>query len=106
MAVKTIKVLRAARKLVADERTWTTGWFARDAIGRQTQADDPKANKWCVLGAIRKHCTEQDLLLLWKPLDILADRRGWDGVIQANDRHGRKAALRVLDDAIAELEAQ
>jgi hypothetical protein len=119
MAVRTIDVLRAARKLVAEPETWCQHAEARDSSGHDVEEDSGHAVRWCASGAIRKICHEMTghyRPVGWKSLDSALDeltnrRFGDDGLRirileEANDILGRLAALSVLDDAIAELEAQ
>lgn len=42
-------------ELLADKSRWTTGYMARDAVGRACSPKSDKAVCWCMLGAI-DHC--------------------------------------------------
>ena len=111
MPVRTIKVLRAARKLVANPKTWTQLAAARDPDGEAQPATSPDAVCWCAWGAmvqsaVRLGLSTRDTDPLDDALNKLAERRGFSGLIGANDQHGRLAALQVIDDAIAELKAR
>jgi hypothetical protein len=43
-----------ARNLLSDEGSWTQGWFAHDAQGKQIDPTDDGACRWCAVGAVRK----------------------------------------------------
>ena len=111
MPVRTIKVLRAARKLVANPETWTSGANARDRSGLALGSTSAGAVCWCAYGAVIRsavslgvHARAVDDLDDF--LNRLAARRNLGSLVEANDRHGRLAALQVIDDAIAELEVR
>lgn len=111
--VPTIDVLRRARALVADERTWTAHAAARTASRNQTVPTSPAAVCWCAVGAISLsvfHETGDSWPFgrerLMCALDEFAGRRGYGSLIDANDTGGRLVALAILDDAIAELEGR
>ena len=111
MPVRTIKVLRAARKLVANPKTWTSGAAARDGDGYALPSNNPRAVCWCAWGAMVKSAvslglSSRDTDPLDNALCRLAKRSGFGDIVQANDIHGRLAALQVIDDAIAELKAR
>jgi hypothetical protein len=46
-----VTVARDARALIADRDRWTTGSYARTAIGTKCAPDDPRATRWCAIGA-------------------------------------------------------
>jgi hypothetical protein len=46
-----------AYELLKSHRQWTRGAFARTARGVECDAADPRAVRWCLLGALQK-CTE------------------------------------------------
>jgi hypothetical protein len=125
MQVKTIDVLRDVRKTLSDSTKWTTGGYARDSGGEQTDACGEIAVSWCGQGAVyasgsaRGMPTLQQVMYddesgsgsdwarpLLDSLDIIAVRFGFDGFIDANDNGGRAEVLRIIDSAIAELEGQ
>ena len=109
-AVPTIKVLREARKLVADEKTWCRGTLARDAHGTPCAMLDAAAKCYCASGAIGFACMRcgVDAHIDRDPLFIALSKLsrsmfGEQFLHRVNDNYGRLAALSVIDAAIAEL---
>jgi hypothetical protein len=98
VGVPTIRVLRLARKGVADPDRWCA-WKLN------------YGSRSCALGHVTNAC---EALLgypfpsghvdLRKALDALSMRHGYRFFADANDCGGRLVALAILDDAIAELE--
>ena len=43
------------RELLSDESKWIQGAYAIDAKGRTVHPQDPRAERWCLLGAV-SHC--------------------------------------------------
>lgn len=117
MTVQTIRVLRAARKLVANENTWTQCTMVRDASGRSVFVDDALHKlmrdrgpfAFCALGAVRyagqkAGLTRHEI----EPLAIALDRIAFRdfsriSLVALNDHEGREPALAVIDTAIREL---
>lgn len=48
------KVLRRAAEIVETPGQWCQGALARDALDLRVEANDPRAAKWCLVGAIKK----------------------------------------------------
>jgi len=108
--VRTIDVLRAARKRIANKSRWTTLVAARNRDGIPVDFDDKTACRWCAVGAIyaevpRRIRMHESFNLMTRALRIIANRLGYDTIGVANDRGGHAVALSILDAAIAELEA-
>ncbi len=107
--VKTILVLRAARKLVADPDTWTSLSLARDVANNHVEVNSAYAVRWCATGAVDRACylfgvSQVDAVPLHEALDRTAKlKHGNHQLISVNDNFGRKAALSILDAAIQEL---
>lgn len=102
-AKKTIDVLKAARDLISDRSRWTTGDFAKDADGLPVPAASPDAVCWCSVGAIYKAADERGVKRpkVYDALHAAAKPRiPW----MINDHDGHKAALALLDLAIAQQE--
>lgn len=109
--VPTIKVLRAARKIVANEGTWTSGVFAKDAANVTIACTDPLAARWCAVGAVQvsrhrfglPNWEDADPLLC--ALDRIAQLEYGNNANLAcvNDDIGRDAVLGIFDIAIREL---
>ena len=103
---KTADVLRAARALIADPARWTRGQLACDAVGRSVKPNNPKAVRWCVMGAIRKADPDDRLErgTAHTALRLGLRRLGFSkGPMSTNDRHGHAAILAALDAAIVEV---
>jgi hypothetical protein len=47
-------VLKNACALVASEHRWTSGAWARDALGNRCSPLSPNAVRWCAVGALQK----------------------------------------------------
>ena len=114
--VPTLRVLRGARKLVANPSTWFAGHFSN---GSGHSPWDTDATCFCLEGAIYRSGAEHGLPgSFWRTGDL------WDSLMNAmgaialrmfdlpdegrplpyvNDTMGRNAALKLLDATIAEL---
>ncbi len=108
--IPTIKVLRGARKLVANPKTWTREADAKTADGDTVDATNTKACRFCAEGAIIRSANDLGLngfyaYYAMKPsLSRLATRLGLGAPLAVvNDKRGRRAALSVIDAAIREL---
>lgn len=110
--VRTIDVLRAARKRIEDPKRWTRMAFARTSDGTGVTSDCDAAAKWCLVGSLWKErrnfgLSADDTDPLMRALCVLAARLGdYRTLVDANDSGGHAVALRILDAAIAELEGQ
>jgi superfamily II helicase len=51
---KVLEILTRARALLSEEVNWTQNSFARTADGVPIQAEDPKACKFCMVGALNR----------------------------------------------------
>lgn len=102
--MNTLEILKAARRLIANRKRWTKGGYARTSRSLVTYSSDPRAVRWCSLGAIYKICGQMD-------------RSGWDAassltkaaggsLVAFNDSASHRAVLACWDAAIAELEAK
>ena len=97
-----IDVIRKARPLVASPKTWTTGYTAKDSRGNYVTTCDPKAVRYCAVGALTKAAFEL-VGAGWRAHD-LANRAAcmvsYD-LTSINDFKGRKAVLALFDKALA-----
>lgn len=48
------ETLERVRELLSDRKRWTKGTYARTGNNRDVDVFDPKAAKFCILGAIRR----------------------------------------------------
>ena len=47
-----LELLRQTRELLSDRNRWTTGYYAYDNAGNKCEADNPAAERFCLLGAM------------------------------------------------------
>ena len=108
--IPTIDVLRAAKKRISNPKRWCKDHSALDRFGNGAGADSTDAVRWCASGAIHKELMEHggsvsyygyDALI--HSMNLLAIRRFGRSLETVNDFIGRKEAIKVFDDAIAEL---
>lgn len=90
------KRLLAARALVADEKTWTTGAAARDSKGCPVTLTNPSATRWCALGALGASGLGLDVVDI---CDAFCDIN----LTHTNDVLGREAVLAVFDRVLEEM---
>jgi hypothetical protein len=98
-----VTVLEEARDLIANERYWTTGAFARDRLGMKVSPRNESASQWCAIGALER------VQICWppSPIDHYAARILYRArprpyvVTEVNDRLGHEAVLAMYDRAIA-----
>jgi hypothetical protein len=110
--MNTVELLKAARELVANPKTWTKGEMARDANGHPTGWGDSDAVCWCAMGAMAKVDDDDDRRACFSADTHLhrAARRLYPAAVKrrddmaplaaVNDVRGRKAALACFDAAI------
>jgi hypothetical protein len=104
-----VTVARDARALIVHPDRWTTGSYARTAIGTKCAPDDPLAVRWCAIGAgvargpaDREVSYAVEVALYRAARELRGERWGPAGV---NDLLGHAAVLVMYDRAI-ELLAQ
>lgn len=85
--------LRAAKALIEDPAHWCQGHYALNADGADISAGDPRAVKWCAIGACN-HLGMTD-----KTTDYLYRSSG-SPVTLINDLEGHAAVLALFDRAI------
>jgi len=109
--MKTVKqVLTEARELISDPERWTTGIYAVDADGNDVVSTDPKACKWCSIGAVYNKaflsCLPSDEEYTLAARSESALRRGAfevhkeNAITLVNDKMGHGASLQMFDKAI------
>lgn len=102
----TLEILKAARELISVPERWTRDYYAKTEDGLNVASNDPRAVKWCALGAIErggKHdrgasSDTEDFIekLIGNPSRSLAS---------FNDSHTHPDVLALFDRAIAKLES-
>jgi hypothetical protein len=104
-----VTVAREARALIADRDRWTTGSYARTAIGTKCAPDDPLAVRWCASGAcLARGAADHEVSAVEVALyraarELRGERWGPAGV---NDLLGHAAVLVMYDRAIESLERE
>ncbi|MCZ7496292.1 hypothetical protein O8B39_17465 [Agrobacterium rhizogenes] len=102
--MNTVQILKEARALIADEKNWTQGAFARDANGRSERID--RAICFCSIGAIAKvartNLGSPVPAPVLKALGVTAHCR----LAQFNDSHTHPEVLALFDRAIARAESE
>lgn len=103
----TVQVLREARALISDPERWSKGWFAKDSGRHHVSPCDPRAVRWCALGAVRHASQEKG----WMGAKRLLDRAVPSHIVSVNDAKGNRAevhaqVLAAFDRAIELAEAE
>jgi hypothetical protein len=105
-----VTVARDARALIVHPDRWTTGSYARTAIGTKCAPDDPLATRWCALGAsyLALEGADPEVSDAVESALRRAVRELWgDGRPAAvNDEQGHAAVLKMYDRAIELLERE
>jgi hypothetical protein len=99
-----LEILKAARAIIANEKNFTQGEFARDSLDNKVLVTDTRACKFCSIGAIRKvpGTTADEQQAALRHLENTVK-----GCIDDfNDSHGHSVVLSVWDKLIAKLEAK
>lgn len=52
--MKTLTILKRARKLLSNPKRWCQGKFAKDGYGNGCSVDDERAYQFCAAGAVEK----------------------------------------------------
>ena len=103
----TPKIIERARFLIADRKHWCRFVLARDEAGVRATPTDPKARKYCAIGALIAAASEvtsdpgQAEALGRVAANVVAPRGGWSLVI-ANDFGGHAAVLSLFEKAMAQ----
>ena len=113
MSAEVIATLRAARELIAKPEAWTKVFFARDATGKQAQANSPRAVCWCIFGALERaaidiHASDEAHNAAAEELDKQLRAQGSPSptVVDFNDTCTHAEVLALFDATIARLEAE
>lgn len=51
------EILECALSLIEDPKHWTRGAVARDASGHEVHPKNPRAQRWCAIGAFQACCS-------------------------------------------------
>jgi hypothetical protein len=101
-----LELLIIARSLIAKEKNWCQGDYAKDENGRGVGSLSPDAVRWCAMGALYKaaKCFELGVLRdeMLKVMDYLKISTTEISIIAQNDGpEGHKGVLQMYDKAIA-----
>ena len=95
--------LTRVRELIEDPENWIQDNIAEDSAGLPTYTYSPTANRFCLLGAIRRvaasHDGEYDIIECLYAIDD--DRQLDDGIPTFNDSTTHSEVLTLLDRAIS-----
>lgn len=101
--MKTLTLLKKARKLISKEENWTYGSLARSIDGGSAIPNSTDAVCWCSVGALRKfveldfiHDAVDELILAMPE----SDRQS---ATNFNDSHTHVEVLALFDKAIANM---
>lgn len=106
-----VETLTQARALIASPAKWTRGVNARNNKGDRINWDNPRAARFCALGALKRASQQVDAQRslysarqsMQKIIEEISD---YSGIIEYNDSHKHADVVRVFDDAIGYAEAQ
>lgn len=101
---KPSEVLRAARELITDRFSWTTGTYARNKNSAPVSSRRDDAVCWCASGAINAS-DDCDLSLGYHAKKALEDVMGCP-ISQFNDTSTHAMVLNAFDNAIQLAEAR
>lgn len=106
--MKTVEVLRAARKLIEAPWNWTQGSYCRDESGASEHLDSPEADSFCVIGACRAAAEASSTAGVSHPAEVALKAEMDYCALTWNDAPERTHAevLAAFDKAIAAEEAK
>jgi hypothetical protein len=99
-----VQVLERARALIADERHWCSGDFARDARGLAVGPTERNAVQRCAMGALvaaAHEITSNPDLAHELAATSMRPLVGATALTHINDAEGHAAVLQLIDLAIA-----
>lgn len=96
--MNTLEILTLARAKIADENNWCQGEFARNNVGKTTNAQSIDACSWCSLGAMKAVAIFTEFWLAETFMNNYTD----GSVATYNDSHTHAEVLAAWDKAIAE----
>lgn len=99
-----VQILERARALIADERHWCSGHFARDAGGLAVDPTERSAVRRCAMGALiaaAHEITSHPALAHELAATSMRPLVGATALTHINDDEGHAAVLKLIDLAIA-----
>lgn len=99
-----IQILKGARDLLSDPTHWTQGTYARAPGGFEVFVDDPRAARWCLMGALSRQGFGN--FVYSDTLKAIRKSNNIDLVSIWNDEPNRTHAqvLEAIDNTIAAIE--
>lgn len=109
MQSQIVEVLHNARALLSEH--WTQGHYARDAKGWPVSPNSVSACSWCMVGAVRKFCNDDTLLVQNTLIQLCTNpvnKHPQDLVVGFNDSSATKLedVLKRIDDTIQKVTNQ
>lgn len=104
MGNKRAVVLRKAREVLSKKGSWIQGTYATTKHGRKVDPTDPKAVRFCALGAVHRVASTRTKSAALDRLERTVGSLGWGMYTAAyNDQIGRtqEEVLDLFDLAIA-----
>lgn len=106
------RIIRKVKAQIIDRTAWCKNSFALDEMGRNIYPESPHACRWCIMGAIRKVRSKEEIVFITSniydyivnniPDDLITAGHTYLNTI--NDHLGFDEVHRVLDNAIKNLE--
>lgn len=102
-----LDALRSIRDLLSDPARWVRDAFSLTADGMKVSSHSPLACRWCLVGAIRKVCGQEDgalesRLAVYDALrGVAVAGRDAEALARFNDSSTHADVLALLDAAIA-----
>lgn len=110
--MNTVKILKDARALIADEKNWMRGEYFGTQSGGILCAGDPEADCFCSIGAIAHATKQQNIYDVEQSkavkllLNCIEDEQTFYSVAAFNDAHEHADVIALFDRAIARAERE
>jgi len=108
--MNTVQILKDARALIADEKNWTRGEYARNARGYWRGVLSEDSVCFCSIGAMARSAktTPREIETCDKILQIFSadGLRRVSDLVDFNDGHTHAEVLALFDRAIARAESE
>ncbi len=106
-----LKFLKQARAIIADEKNWTKGMYARLANDAGTTVKDPNAEKFCIMGAVYRalHVSGEEEPVaspISTKIMMHLNMASFMPITQYNDSVDHRTALAKLDEVISNVERE
>ena len=99
------EIILEVKKLISDEKNFTTNVLARDDKGEGVFPQSQDACRFCLLGAIDRVCHLHKIAIEQKleveeQIKKAVYRWNYTSILDLNDNHGHSAVISVLDEVI------